>query len=66
MKVKVKYEDIKKYLGQGLSKFKDDDILECAWKPNHPTVIEIEGYYTHFKCGDLADKEDFLKSLSVE
>ena len=66
MKIKVKYGDIKNYLGQGLNKFKDDDdVLDCTWKASRPTVIEIDGYYTHFECGDLVDKEDLLKSLSV-
>ena len=65
MKAKVKYGDIKNYLGQGLVKLNNDDIVECTWKQHRPTVIEIDGYYTHFNCGDLIDKEDFLKSLSV-
>ena len=28
-------------------------------------LIEVEGYYTQFNCGDLVDKVDLLKSLEV-
>jgi hypothetical protein len=42
-----------------------DIIYSVSWKKERENLIEVEGYYTQFNCGDLVDRVDLLRSLEV-
>ena len=65
LKFKIKGKDIRPFLQQDLYMIGMDIIYSVSWKKERENLIEVEGYYTQFNCGDLVDKVDLLKSLEV-
>lgn len=65
MKFKIYGKDIKQFLQQDLKSIENEKIYSVSWKQEREELIEVEGYYTKFNCGDLIDKVDLLKSLDV-
>ena len=65
LKFKIFGKDIRPFLQQDLKILDDDSIYSVSWKKERENLIEVEGYYTQFNCGDLVDKVDLLKSLEV-
>ena len=65
LKFKIKGKDIRPFLQQDLKILDDDSIYSVSWKKERENLIEVEGYYTQFNCGDLVDRVDLLRSLEV-